>query len=127
MNTKEQIDRFEFAIVLGEEMARGGPHRDEHGDILSWSPYRVAKLASDLISAHRRLHRMAEDNCNGFHTEAESDAHEAKVERARNRVSKMLAPYGITAVFRGLVLTLPRTKRTNGWDGWGNEGYHVPR
>lgn len=119
MNASEQIDRLEFAIVLAHELSE-----------LSKQAYPVAKLASALIAAHRRLHRMAEDNCNGFHTEAESDAHDAKVERARNRVAKMLAPYGITAVFGGdprgavLKLTLPRTKRTN---GGGNEGYQVPR
>lgn len=112
------VDRLEFAVALHEEM-RFAPRA---------SPYRTATLAKRLMAAGRRLHRLAEDNCNGHATEAGADACDAAIERAQRRVRALLAPYGIGVLFGGdlqrVRLILPRTKRTNGWAA---EGYCVPR
>lgn len=113
------VDRLEFAVALHEEMLFT-PRA---------SPYRTATLAKRLMAAGRRLHRLAEDNCNGHATEAGADACDAAIERAQRRVRALLAPYGIGALFGVdpggcvLQLILPRTKRKNGWAA---EGYCVP-
>ena len=123
MSTQLQ-DRLEFAIVLARETWSSLGAQKEA------SSFTVATLASDLMKAGRRLHRLAEANCNGFRDAADQDANERATERCQARVVKALAPYGITARFGGdprgvmIELVLPRTKRANGWSG---EGYCVPR
>ena len=121
------VDRLEFAAALHEEMLS----RDSNELFTPGaSPYRTATLAKRLMAAGRRLHRLAEDKCNGHATDAGADACDAAIDRAKKRVRALLAPYGIGARFEGdprgcaLQLILPRTKRTNGWAA---EGYCVPR
>ena len=127
-------DRLEFTVVLARELVSAyaehmlaGLPKEERPSV---GDYATAKLASDLMKAGRRLHRLAEANCNGFRDTADQDANERATERCQARVVKALSPYGITARFGGdprgvmIELVLPRTKRTN---GWGGEGYCVPR
>ncbi len=125
-------DRLEFAVVLHSEIYCND--NGKHSSVLFGGapvqPYTIATLASDLMKAGRRLHRLAEAYCNGFDHEPAYKDNERATVRLEARVTAMLAPYGITPRFGGdprgvmITLTLPRTKRTNGWSG---EGYCVPR
>jgi hypothetical protein len=113
-------DKLEFAMVLGDEARRA----------YTWghaSTFRIAELAMRLMRAARRMHRINEHQCNGG-TERQMQACDEASARIQGRVARLLEPYGITAVWQGdprgaaLRLVLPRTKRTNG-----SEGYCVPQ
>jgi hypothetical protein len=121
-------DKLEFAIVLAEEMARSRV-----------SPFAAADLARSLMRAAKRYHALCERKCNGYQPRAIgalllNDGGQARDEKASKaieaRVTKALAPYGITARFNGdprgaaIKLVLPRTKRNN---DFGGEGYCVPQ
>ena len=118
--SKRRQDMLEFAIMLAAEIRAGKGRADGAHD----SDYAIAVLSDRLVRAAGRLHRISEDCCNYGREEDDQ-----RFERACNRVSKLLAPYGIKAIFSGdprgasIKLVLPATKRTNGWDG---EGWCVP-
>jgi hypothetical protein len=111
MNTQ---DRLEFAIVLAQEIGWGKSF-----------PEPTAKLAMTLIRYGRRMHKLAEDACNFA-----DESTDVKIHKLSQKVNDLLAPYGIQAKHGGdprgcvLQLILPRTRVTN---GWGGEGYCVPR
>jgi uncharacterized protein YcgI (DUF1989 family) len=110
-------DKLEFAIVLAEEM-----HRSIIPNRVFYSPFTAATLARSLMRAAKRYHRLCETECNGGSEElmALCDRNSKAIE---SRVTKALAPYGITAKFNGdprgavIKLVLPRTKRNNDFGG----------
>jgi len=122
------INSLEFAAVLHEEMRMHMCTIPGASAIVN--PYHTAPMAAALIRAGKRLHRLAEESCNGHATEAGADACDRAIARTQKLITALLAPYGIGARFGGdprgcvLQLILPVTKRVNGWAG---EGYCVPR
>jgi hypothetical protein len=111
------LDHLEFAIVLAEEIRAAG--------FKSAPAFRVAELANNLSRWARMYNRLNKQACNEGHT----DALEAKQTRIIDKVNDAIGLYGITAIFNGdprgcaIQLTLPRTKRVNGFCA---DGYGVP-
>lgn len=119
MKTKTQ-ERDAFVSMLTEEVGSDAP-----------------ELAEKLIRWGRQLCRIQERQCNGHQTwdgrwdEEAAKRDEKREEGIQARVTKALAPYGITPNFSGdprgytLKLILPSGK----WNTWGGEeeGYGVPQ